>query len=112
MGANEVRQFLDYLVDEHNISYTTYIHALCALLFIYKKVLKTDIGWIDNGPMPTCPRKPTKAKSGSQIEIPLSPASTEQQSTISSLPPGSRTKNKIGQTHFYVPGSTHNCHVI
>lgn len=113
MGASEVRQFLAYLVDEHKISYTTYIHALCALLFLYKKLLKMDIGWIDNGPPPTCPRKPIGRKTGKQIDMPLSHGSSKPPPAISSLlPPASRKKSKIGQTRSCAPGNARNCHAI
>lgn len=113
MGASEVRQFLVHLVDEHKISYTTYIHALCALLFLYKKLLKMDIGWIDNGPPPTCPRKPKTAKIDKQIEMPLSQSGTKPHTAISSqLLPESHKKSKTGQMHFCVPGSARNCHAV
>ena len=73
MGAHEVRQFLAYLVSQHDVSSPTYIHALCALLFLYKKLLKVDIGWIDNEQLPRPPRarKTVNKVHCEQLEIPL-----------------------------------------
>ncbi|TCS39566.1 integrase-like protein [Paucimonas lemoignei] len=115
MGAMEVRQFLTYLVNEHRISYTTYIHALCALLYLYKKLLRKEIGWIDNGPPPACPRKlsdaKVPAKAGKQLEMPLTHLRANPPAAIScSQPPEHHKKSKIGQMHSFAPGSERNCH--
>ncbi len=60
MGAEEIRQFLSYLVNERKVAGATYSQALCALLFLYKKVLSIEIGWIDGVHRPTrAPKRPT-----------------------------------------------------
>jgi len=47
LGAAEVEQFLTYLATQRRVSASTQNQALCALLFLYKHVLGTDLGWID-----------------------------------------------------------------
>jgi hypothetical protein len=71
MGAGEVQLFLAYLVKNHNVTGAAYIHALCALLFLYKKLLKIDLGWIDSEPPPSRSRKEMTALSRRQLEMPL-----------------------------------------
>lgn len=41
MGAPEIQVFLSYLVNERKVAGATYTQALCALLFLYKKLLKS-----------------------------------------------------------------------
>ena len=38
MGADEITQFLSHLATEHDVSAGTQNQALCALVFLYKKV--------------------------------------------------------------------------
>jgi integrase len=57
MGGPEIQAFMSYLVNERHIAGATYTQALCALLFLYKKVLKIDLPWIDGI---SRPRKPAK----------------------------------------------------
>src|SRR6266571_7462336 len=45
MGAAEVAEFLTYLARDGNVSASTQNQALSALLFLYKQVLKEEIGW-------------------------------------------------------------------
>ncbi len=47
MGAAEVGQFLTHLAREAHVSASTQNQALSALLFLYKEVLKQEIGWIE-----------------------------------------------------------------
>lgn len=52
--------FLSYLINERNIAGATYTQALCALLFLYKKLLNIDLQWIEGISRPTKPaRRPT-----------------------------------------------------
>jgi len=44
MGEQEVNAFLTYLAVKENVSASTQNQALCALLFLYKYVLKRDLG--------------------------------------------------------------------
>jgi len=47
MAEAEVSEFLTYLADDKNVAASTQNQALNALLFLYKEVLKQQIGWID-----------------------------------------------------------------
>lgn len=46
MGEEEVAQFLTHLAREGNVAASTQNQALNALLFLYKEVLKQEIGWL------------------------------------------------------------------
>src|SRR2546421_11052692 len=48
MGAAEVGDFLTHLARDGNVSASTQNQALSALLFLYKQVLKEEIGWLEN----------------------------------------------------------------
>lgn len=48
MGKEEVSAFLTHLAVDRHVSASTQNQALAALLFLYRAVLETDIGWIDN----------------------------------------------------------------
>ena len=44
MGEKEINQFLSYLAEEKNVASSTQNQALCAIIFLYKHVLKIEIG--------------------------------------------------------------------
>jgi integron integrase len=46
MAETEVRQFLSHLARAGNVAASTQNQALSALLFLYKEVLKQEIGWL------------------------------------------------------------------
>src|SRR5438067_9096697 len=48
MGAAEVSEFLTHLARDGNVSASTQNEALSALLFLYKQVLKEEIGWLED----------------------------------------------------------------
>lgn len=48
MGAPEVERFLSYLAVDGNVSASTQNQAKCAILFLYKEVLKTELDWLKN----------------------------------------------------------------
>ncbi len=48
MGKEEVSAFLTHLAVQKNVAAATQNQALSAILFLYKKVLKIDIGWIED----------------------------------------------------------------
>lgn len=48
MGANEIQQFLSYLARERNVTASTQNQALCALVFLYRKVLDQDFEQLDD----------------------------------------------------------------
>lgn len=47
MGATEIQAFLSYLANERKVSVSTHHQALCALLFLYKNVLRIELPWLD-----------------------------------------------------------------
>ena len=47
MGEQEINEFLAHLVIKNNVSASTQNQALCAIVFLYKHVLKQDIGELD-----------------------------------------------------------------
>jgi integron integrase len=48
MAEGEVTQFLTHLARDRDVAPSTQNQALSALLFLYKDVLKQDIGWLEN----------------------------------------------------------------
>ncbi len=48
MGEAHVSAFLSYLAVEKRVAAPTQNQALCAILFLYRNVLKKDLGWIDD----------------------------------------------------------------
>lgn len=46
LGQRHVREFLTYLATERHVSASTQNQALSAILFLYKEVLETNIGWV------------------------------------------------------------------
>lgn len=46
MGAEEIKAFINNLADEHQVSSSTQNQALQGILFLYKNILKSDVGWI------------------------------------------------------------------
>ena len=60
MGQVEVTAFLTHLARDGKVAASTQNQALSALLFLYKEVLKTDIGWLEGVERATKPvRVPT-----------------------------------------------------
>jgi len=47
MAEEEVAQFLTHLARDLNVAASTQNQALSALLFVYKEVLKQEIGWLE-----------------------------------------------------------------
>ncbi len=48
MGEREINQFLTYLAVNQKVAASTQNQALSALLFLYKVILRKEIGWIGN----------------------------------------------------------------
>lgn len=65
MGEQEVAQFLTHLARHGNVAASTQNQALSALLFLYKEVLKQEIGWLKNV---------ERAKRPPKLPVVLSPA--------------------------------------
>src|SRR5437870_6886569 len=47
MGEEDIAQFLTHLARDLNVAASTQNQALSALLFLYKEVLKQEIGWLE-----------------------------------------------------------------
>ena len=47
MAEEEVAQFLTHLAKDRNVAASTQNQALSAILFLYKEVLKQEIGWLE-----------------------------------------------------------------
>jgi len=48
MGEHDVSQFLTYLAVKKRVAASTQNQALAAILFLYRDVLKKDLGWLDD----------------------------------------------------------------
>lgn len=48
MAEEEVTKFLTHLARDRNVAVSTQNQALSALLFLYRDVLKQEIGWLEN----------------------------------------------------------------
>ena len=48
LGAAELTAFLSALASDHQVVASTQNQALAALLFLYRKVLGKDVGWLDD----------------------------------------------------------------
>lgn len=48
LDDEHVRQFLAHLANEQRVSASTQNQALCAILFLYRYVLRTGLDWIDD----------------------------------------------------------------
>ena len=57
MAEAEVTAFLTHLAREGNVAASTQNQALSALLFLYKQVLKTEIGWLEGVERATKPKR-------------------------------------------------------
>jgi len=69
MGADEVTEFLTSLVVEHRVAPATQNQALCALLFLYRRVLEQPMPWLDNL---------VRAKRPRRLPVVLTPAEVRQ----------------------------------
>jgi len=47
MEKEEIQKFINHLAVEKHVSSSTQNQALKAILFLYKKILKKDVGWLD-----------------------------------------------------------------
>jgi len=57
MGEQEINQFLSHLAVKENVSASTQNQALCSIIFLYKNVIKKNIGALGNT---IWAKKPTK----------------------------------------------------
>ena len=57
LGELDVREFLNYLAVEREVSASTQNQALSALIFLYRDVLERDVGWISGVVRAKTPRR-------------------------------------------------------
>ena len=57
MGESEISGFLTHLAREGNVAASTQSQALSALLFLYKQVLKMEVGWLEAVERPKKPAR-------------------------------------------------------
>jgi len=69
MAEEEVAQFLTHLARDLNVAPSTQNQALSALLFLYKQVLKHEIGWLE---------KVERAKKSPKLPVVLSRAEVKR----------------------------------
>jgi integrase len=69
MGEEEVAEFLTHLARDLNVAASTQNQALSALLFLYKEVLRHEIGWLE---------KVERAKKPPKLPVVLSRAEVKQ----------------------------------
>jgi integron integrase len=69
MAEEEVAQFLTHLARDLNVAASTQNQALSALLFLYKEVLKQEIGWLE---------KVERAKKPAKLPVVLSRAEVKR----------------------------------
>ncbi len=48
MGVHEVERYLTFLAVRKKVSASTQNQALSAILFLYKEVLKIELGWVQD----------------------------------------------------------------
>jgi len=48
LGKEEIQKFLNYLTTERHVSSSTQNQALQGVLYLYKNILKKDVGWLDD----------------------------------------------------------------
>lgn len=48
MGKEEIKKFIDYLTVKENVTSSTQNQALQGILYLYKNVLKKEVGWIED----------------------------------------------------------------
>ena len=57
LGAAEVEAFLTHLAVAGNVAAATQNQAKCALLFLYREVLETELPWLDNVERARAPKR-------------------------------------------------------
>jgi integrase len=69
MRSEENRAFLSFLNNDRHIAGSTYSQALCALLFLYKEVLGSELPWMEGINRPK--RSPKRPAVLTQTEVKL-----------------------------------------
>lgn len=69
LGAEAVRDFLSHLASERNVSASTQNQAKSALLFLYRKILKIELPWLD---------EVIAAKASRRLPVVLTPTETRR----------------------------------
>src|SRR5258706_8197277 len=57
LGPADVKSFLTWLATDRKVSVSTQKKALCAIFFLYREVLGTELPWLDEIGRPVTPRR-------------------------------------------------------
>lgn len=57
LGARELEAFLSFLANTRRVAPSAHRQALCALVFLYKEVLGTDLPWLQRFGQPPARRR-------------------------------------------------------
>jgi integron integrase len=71
MAEPEIRSFMSYLINERQIAGATYTQALSGILFLYRKVLQKDIGWIEGVHRPNRVKKRPTVLTPQEVQLVL-----------------------------------------
>jgi site-specific recombinase XerD len=55
LGAEDIRAFLDQLIESKKISASTHQQTLCAIVFLYRSVLRIEPPWVESLTRPRSP---------------------------------------------------------
>src|SRR5687767_14785757 len=67
LGAEEIRQYQVYLVQQRQVSWSSFNQAVCALRFLYRHTLGRDCA-VDHIPFPRQPKKLPVVLSQSEVQ--------------------------------------------
>ncbi len=69
LGADDVRDFLTYLAVDRCVSASTQSQALSGILFLYREVLRVDIGWVSDIERSKKPKKLPTVLSRDEVKV-------------------------------------------
>ncbi|MEZ6037409.1 MAG: integron integrase [Planctomycetota bacterium] len=69
LGGEEVERFLNHLANQGRVAAATQSQALCALLFLYRKVLGVDLPWLDGLERVRRPRRLPSVMSRAEVRL-------------------------------------------
>lgn len=72
MGSSEISSFLSYLAESENVSASTQNQALCGIIFLFRHVLKTEIGQLNDFMFAKKPQRLPTVLSRSEVKSVIS----------------------------------------
>ncbi len=88
MGVSEIKIFLNWLAKEQNVAASTQNQALCAILFLYRFVIKREVEWVEGVKWAKKPKKLPVVFSKAEIQN-IMPHLSDPHWTIANLMYGS-----------------------